>query len=87
MRLSRSIPTNGDRVLYGTNRVWETTNAGDAWTPISAVGANGFNSSGSFVDAIGLAPSDTNTIYAATGGQFANSSKIFVTIESWRRVE
>ena len=29
-------PSNGDRVLYGTNRVWETTTGGDAWTPISA---------------------------------------------------
>ena len=28
-------PNNGDRVLYGTNRVWETTNGGDAWTPLA----------------------------------------------------
>ena len=72
-------PTNGDRVLYGTNRVWETTTGGDAWTAISASGANGFNSGGAKVDAVGIAPSDVNTLYAATGGTFATSSKIFVT--------
>jgi hypothetical protein len=72
-------PGNGDRVLYGTNRVWETVNGGDSWTPLSASGVNGFNSGGAFVDTIGIAPSDTQTLYAATGGTFATSSKIFVT--------
>src|SRR5207237_9141005 len=71
-------PGNGDRVLYGTTRVWETTNGGDAWTPISASGSGGFNSGGLNVDAIGIAPSDVNTIYAAAGGEFASSSHIFV---------
>jgi Calx-beta domain len=68
-------PVNGDRVLYGTNRVWETTTAGDSWTPISTVLVN----TNTFVDAIGLAASDVNTVYAAFGGEFASSSKIFVT--------
>jgi hypothetical protein len=72
-------PGNGDRVIYGTNRVWETTDGGDTWTPISVVGGNGFNSDGSFIDAIGIASSVTTTLYAATGGSFATSSKIFVT--------
>ena len=72
-------PNNGDRVLYGTNRVWETTNGGDAWTPISVVNGSGFNNGGANVDAIGIAPSDVNTVYAATGGTFATSSQIFVT--------
>jgi hypothetical protein len=48
-------PANGDRVLYGTNRVWETTNAGDAWAPISNSGSNGFTNGGNFVDTIGIA--------------------------------
>ena len=72
-------PGNGDRVLYGTNGVWETTNGGDSWTKIGVSGTAGFNSAGTNVDAIGIAPSDANTIYAATGGEFASSSKIFVT--------
>ena len=51
-----------------------------AWAPISVVGGNGFNNtSTAYVDSIGIAPSDVSTLYAATGGQFAGSSKIFVT--------
>jgi photosystem II stability/assembly factor-like uncharacterized protein len=68
-------PGNGDRVLYGTNRVWETTTAGDSWTPISPV----LNTSGNFVDTVGIAPSDANTVYASTGGTFALTSQVFVT--------
>ncbi len=72
-------PGNGDRVLYCGSRVWETTNGGDSWTPLSTAGTAGFNSGGNALDAIGIAPSDTNTIYAATGGGFAATSQIFVT--------
>jgi photosystem II stability/assembly factor-like uncharacterized protein len=68
-------PGNGDRVLYGTNRVWETTTAGDSWTPISPV----LNTGGNFVDTVAIAPSDANTVYASTGGTYASSSQIFVT--------
>jgi photosystem II stability/assembly factor-like uncharacterized protein len=73
-------PGNGDRVLYGTFNVWETTNGGDNWFPLSSVGVNGWNSSGFNVDAIGLAASDGNTIYASANGH------IFVTADhgaSW----
>jgi photosystem II stability/assembly factor-like uncharacterized protein len=66
-------PGNGDRVLYGTNRIWETTDGGDNWTPISLALTT------TDVDAIGLAASDSNTIYASFGGQFAGRSQIFVT--------
>src|SRR5262249_45174521 len=59
-------PNDGTRVLYGTNRVWETTTSGAGWTPISNIGVGGWTSDGAvFVDAIALAPSDMNTIYAA----------------------
>ena len=61
-------PGNGNRVLYGATHVWETTNAGDLWTAIATAGVGGFNSGGNNVDAIGIAPSDVNTIYASTGG-------------------
>jgi photosystem II stability/assembly factor-like uncharacterized protein len=66
-------PGNGNRVLYGTFNVWETPNGGDSWTALSGVGVNGWNPSGGAVGAIGLAPSNANTIYAAANGQ------IFVT--------
>ena len=68
-------PGNGNRVLYGTNKVWETTTAGDSWTPISQV----LNINGDFVDTVAIAPSDANTIYASTGGTFALTSQVFVT--------
>jgi hypothetical protein len=70
-------PGNGDRVLYGTNRVWETTTGGDSWAPISPVLAG----TATLVDAIGLAASDVNTVYASFGGQYASSSRVFVTTD------
>src|SRR5579872_266732 len=76
-------PGNGDRVLYGTNRIWESTNAGDAWTAISTVGSAGWTPAGHFVDSIGLAASDPNTIYASVFGS------IFVTTNhgtTWTKV-
>jgi photosystem II stability/assembly factor-like uncharacterized protein len=48
---------------------------GDNWIPLSSVGVNGWNSSGFNVDAIGLAASDANTIYASANGH------IFVTTD------
>jgi photosystem II stability/assembly factor-like uncharacterized protein len=81
-------PSDGERVLYGTNRVWETTNAGTSWTPISNIGVGGWSSNADiFVDAIGLAPSDANTIYAAESPFHA---EVFVTTDhgaSWREHE
>jgi IPT/TIG domain/Sortilin, neurotensin receptor 3, len=62
-------PGNGNRVLYGTTRVWETVDGGDSWSTISNVGVNGWNPAGAHVDSIGLAPSDMNTIYASANGQ------------------
>ena len=72
-------PGDGNRVLYGTNRVWETTNAGDRWTPISPVLNPSPTPTGSFVDTVAIAPSDANTIYASTGGSSALTSRVFVT--------
>ena len=67
-------PSNGDRVLYGTRNVWETINGGAAWTALSTVGTAGWNPSSFNVNAIGLAPSDTNTIYAAASGHIFGTS-------------
>src|SRR5262249_5774151 len=71
-------PGNGNRVLYGTNRVWETTTAGDSWTPISQVLNSG---AFAFVDTVAIAPSDANTVYASTGGSSAMTSQVFVTTD------
>ena len=60
-------PGNGNRVLYGTYRIWETTNAGASWSVIGDAGVAGFNSQKQTINAIGLAPSDANTVYASAG--------------------
>ena len=52
--------------------MWETNDGGDSWTALSSVGVNGWNPLAD-VDAIGLAHSNANTIYAASIGH------IFVT--------
>jgi hypothetical protein len=65
-------PSNPSRLLYGTDHVYETTNRGDNWTPISAPNTNGWTTS-NVIDSLAAAPSDINTIYASAGGQ------IFVT--------
>ena len=54
-------PGNGDRVLFGARHVWESTNGGDAWNALGAAFASN-------IDAIGLAPSDSNTIYVGANG-------------------
>lgn len=60
-------PGNGDRLLTGGDRVYETTNGADNWSSISTPGSSGWTGSGG-ISAIGLAASDLNTIYAATSG-------------------
>ncbi len=56
-------PGNGDHVLFGATHLWETTNGGASWTALGAAFANP-------IAAIGLAPSDPNTIYVSTNGNF-----------------
>jgi hypothetical protein len=58
-------PSNSNRLLLGTNVVYETTNQGDLWTPISTPGSNGWNSS-NVITALAVSASNPNTIYAAT---------------------
>jgi photosystem II stability/assembly factor-like uncharacterized protein len=71
-------PSNGDHLLIGLDRVYETTNGGDLWNPISSPAVAGFNNNGNRVDSVALAPG-TTTFYAATGGLDANISQIFMT--------
>jgi photosystem II stability/assembly factor-like uncharacterized protein len=65
-------PSNPQRLLLGTNRVYETTNRGDLWHPISTPGQGGWTTTAN-VDALATAASDPNTIYATAGGH------VFVT--------
>jgi photosystem II stability/assembly factor-like uncharacterized protein len=72
-------PNNADRVVFGSNQLYQTTNAAGSWTKITSTGVKGWNPKGNPVDAIGLAASDANTLYAATGGTSASSSQLFVS--------
>ena len=78
-------PTNGDHLVIGLDRVYESTSAANPWTAISTPGTNGFNNviSGTTnnVDTVALAPANgvnPEVIYAATGNG-SGGSLIFVT--------
>jgi photosystem II stability/assembly factor-like uncharacterized protein/uncharacterized protein (DUF2141 family) len=53
-------PVNPYSLYLGTTKVYKTTNRGDSWTAISS------SLTGSTLIALAIAPTDTNTIYAAT---------------------
>ncbi len=61
-------PSNSQRLLLGTDGVWESTNQGDSWTEIGMPGINGFPTQ-TLVDSIAIAASAPLTIYVSTGGQ------------------
>lgn len=68
-------PSNSLRLYYGTFRVYQTTDGAAHWRPISP----DLTVPGQIVgiSALALAPSDPNTIYAASGND--GISKMFVT--------
>jgi photosystem II stability/assembly factor-like uncharacterized protein len=68
--------TNGNHALFGSNKIYETTNFAASWT---ALGSTGFSTNA--IDAIGIAASSpTNTFYTANGGYFASTSQVMVTV-------
>jgi photosystem II stability/assembly factor-like uncharacterized protein len=59
-------PSNGNRVLLGTNhKLYETTNEGTSWQAIGTPAMAGWPTGDDAV-AIAIAPSSPNTVYAAT---------------------
>jgi len=75
-------PTNGNHLLIGLDRVYESTNGATAWTAISTPGSNGFNNTNT-VDTVALAPANgfnPEVIYAATGDS-NGGSLIFVSTD------
>ncbi len=60
------VDKNG-RVLFGTDRINASSNKGQSWTQLSSPGQGGWPSSGT-VNAIAIAQTDTNVIYAAVNG-------------------
>ena len=61
-------PTNGNHLYYGTNHIYESTNAAASWSAIANPGSNGWPSGTNTVTAMALAPSSPGTVYAAIGG-------------------
>jgi hypothetical protein len=55
-----------DRLLLGTNQVYESTNNADSWTALSTPGLNGWTTSVA-MSALAVAKTNANTIYAAAG--------------------
>jgi photosystem II stability/assembly factor-like uncharacterized protein len=68
-------PSNSSRLVLGTNRVYETTDRANHWSPISTPNASGWNSSQP-ISALGLPFGDPNTVYAIT-----NDAHLFVTTD------
>src|SRR5205085_1695631 len=65
-------PANDQRLLLGTDRVYETTNKGATWTAISKPMTNGWTIDAP-IDWVAAAPANANVIYASSAG------RIFVT--------
>ena len=57
-------PTTPSKLYAGYADLWKTTNYGSSWTPISNGDFGGAN-----IEAIAVAPSNSNYIYVGVGGQ------------------
>src|SRR5438105_14054865 len=71
-----------NRLLLGTNHLYETTSRGNSWIPIATPGVAGFNPSGAPIDAIAAAFGDANTIYVTAGGHIFCHAKPRQDVES-----
>jgi hypothetical protein len=66
-------PVMTNRLVLGTDHVYETFNDGTSWSQIGGPGTPGWTAT-AVVDAVAVAPGNVNIIYAAAGGQ------VFVTV-------
>jgi photosystem II stability/assembly factor-like uncharacterized protein len=66
-------PVETNRLVIGTIRVYESTNRADLWTPISAPFTNGWNTN-AIINAVAVAKSDVNTIYATAEGRIFSTT-------------
>ena len=84
-------PADHDRMLYATHRVYQSTNGGSAWTPISADVTNGGSAA---IRALAQSPADPSIVYAATNdGNIAVSddggftfNTVLTGLPDWPRV-
>lgn len=83
-------PTNSNRMLYATHRLYLSTNGGSSWAPISGDLTNGSGA----IRALAIAPSNPNTVYVATNdGNVAVSfdggssfQRLLSNVPGWPRV-
>src|SRR5262249_42696861 len=62
------VVDSAGRIFYGTNSLNLSGNEGRTWKKIGVPGRNGFNVQNANVDAIAVAPSNSNVVYALAGG-------------------
>jgi hypothetical protein len=67
-------PTNGNRIFLGGDGIYESTNAGVAWTKHSSPAPS------AQIDSIAVLPGGA-TIYVAAGGYYASTSLIYVSTD------
>ena len=65
-------PSDSNRMIYGTQRLYRSTNGGSSWSPISGDLSNGSGA----IRTLAMAPSDPNVIWAAT-----NDGNVSVSID------
>jgi len=75
-------PTAGARLLIGTYRLWQSTDAGVTWNVLTSPNGNGWTSSDP-ISAIAIAPSDPKTVYAAAGGHVFATANINTATPAW----
>jgi photosystem II stability/assembly factor-like uncharacterized protein len=86
-------PENPDRLVLGTDNIYETTNQGGSWKLIATVGSNGWNpGAGNVVTSLAIAPTNSNTIYATTGSGFpgVGTADVWVTFNdggTWTKID
>lgn len=61
-------PSTPNRVLWSSDKLFESLNRGSTWTAIGTPNSNGFNSNDEIIRSIAVAPSDPKTIYVAADG-------------------
>jgi autotransporter-associated beta strand protein len=67
-------PSNGNHLVYGTDRVYESYDGGDTWAPISTPNTNGWTVNSTVtISHLAIAATDPHTVYATIAGH------VFVT--------
>ncbi len=77
-------PNNSQRLLFGSNYIWQTVDGANTWTAFAAPNVHGFNPKDASVDSLTIAPTNSNTVYATAGGHnfvTANGGGTWTTID------